>query len=45
MRLRADGKGVLAADAVAEAGNVGTVDVHGDGHGVTSVADAVDVAG
>src|SRR5437660_12511389 len=43
--LRADGEGVLAADAVAEAGDVGAVDVHGDGHGVAGVADAVDVAG
>src|ERR1700751_2899210 len=44
-RLGADGEGVLAADAVAEAGDVGAVDVHGDGHGVAGVADAVDVAG
>src|SRR5258705_3514814 len=42
--LCADGEGVLAADAVAEAGDVGAVDVHGDGHGVAGVADAVDVA-
>src|ERR1700751_794592 len=42
-RLGADGEGVLAADAVAEAGDVGAVDVHGDGHGVAGVADAVDV--
>src|SRR5437588_6212484 len=41
----ADGEGVLAADAVAEAGDVGAVDVHGDSHGVAGVADAVDVAG
>src|SRR5690348_4496510 len=43
--LGAYGEGVLAADAVAEAGDVGAVDVHGDGHGVAGVADAVDVAG
>src|SRR6478609_183770 len=43
--LSADGEGVLAADAVAEARDVGTVDVHRDGHGVAGVADAVDVAG
>src|SRR6185369_15341332 len=43
--LGADGEGVLATDAVAEAGDVGAVDVHGDGHGVAGVADAVDVAG
>src|SRR5262245_18974028 len=44
-RSGAHGEGVLAADAVAEAGDVGAVDVHGDGHGVTGIADAVDVAG
>src|SRR6516165_7009610 len=43
--LGADRGGVLAADAVAEAGDVGAVDVHGDGHAVTGVADPVDVAG
>src|SRR5580692_1944065 len=43
--LRADGEGVLATDTVAEAGDVGAVDVHGDGHGFADVADAVDVAG
>src|SRR5580658_11199826 len=41
----ADREGVLAADAVAEAGDVGAVDVHGDGYGVAGVADAVDVTG
>src|SRR5580692_10413554 len=40
----ADREGVLAADAVAEAGDVRAVDVHGDGYGVTGVADPVDVA-
>src|ERR1700750_3231187 len=40
----ADGEGVLAADAVAEAGDVGAVDAHGDGHGIAGVTDAVDLA-
>jgi hypothetical protein len=37
-------EGVLAADSVAQAGDVGAVDVHGDGHAVAGVKDAVDVA-
>src|ERR1700760_660523 len=45
LELRVDGEGVFAADAVAEAGDVGAVDVHGDGDGIAAVADAVDVTG
>src|ERR1035438_5138848 len=43
--LREDREGVLAADAVAEAGDVSAVDVHGDGHAVTGVAHPVDISG
>src|SRR5271166_2942129 len=43
--LGQDWEAVLAADAVAEAADVGAVHMHGDGHVVAGVANAVDVAG